>query len=235
LFGYPSHELEDLIMGTNPPVTANKCIKSVGYIGLLCLLSAFLVGLLLHPPDSFLAVYLISASIDETASPLLSHLFALTPAVECRLHHRLDLFLPDWSSLQPAKCSTTRTANIHRHCTLPTPTPTNWDSIGRNNVVILCLYPSSTTDHPEGDRYGTAETAYKQMKATFASLNVGLFVAVGSGIPCGLNDIRLGDVLVGTPEREFWDVVGFALGSASEPASSALDQRRMNLLSPREG
>ncbi|KAL4746441.1 hypothetical protein BDW72DRAFT_197701 [Aspergillus terricola var. indicus] len=109
--------------------------------------------------------------------------------------------------------------------------------IGRNNVVIVCLYsaPAPTTDLPEKDRYSTAETVYKQMKATFVSLRVGLFVAVGSGIPYGLNDIRLGDVVVGTPDREFWGVVGLALESASGSASSALDSGRMNLLSTKEG
>ncbi|KAL4735834.1 hypothetical protein BDV11DRAFT_211752 [Aspergillus similis] len=125
-----------------------------------------------------------------------------------------------------------------KHSQTLQPSDTNAYELGkidRNNVVIVCLYFGSATDPPEEDRYATAESAYKQMKVTFVSLKVGVFVAVGSGVPCGPNDIRLGDVVVGTPDREFWGVVDLALESASGSASSTLDARRTNLLSPKEG
>ncbi|KAL4994024.1 hypothetical protein BDV10DRAFT_197862 [Aspergillus recurvatus] len=79
--------------------------------------------------------------------------------------------------------------------------------IGRNNIAMVCLPSVFATEDP------------RQMKATFSSLRVGICVAVGSGIPSDLNDIRLGDVVVGMPERKFWGVVGLEHASASASTS----------------
>ncbi|KAL4976917.1 hypothetical protein BDW66DRAFT_159351 [Aspergillus desertorum] len=111
--------------------------------------------------------------------------------------------------------------------------------IGRNNVIIICLPPFPAAERPWLSRY----EVYKQMKTTFPSVKVGIFVAVGSGIPSALHDIRLGDVVVATPEREFWGVVELehvspsasASASASGPASTTLDLKCTNLLSPKHG
>ncbi|KAL4814969.1 hypothetical protein BDW67DRAFT_186264 [Aspergillus spinulosporus] len=118
------------------------------------------------------------------------------------------------------------------------PSDTNFYELGkidRNYIIIVYLYSVAATDTPIGGRYGTAETASKQMNATFVSLKVRLFIALGSRIPCGLNDMRLGDVAVSTSEQEIWGVVGLALESPSEPPSSASDPKRTSLLLPREG
>lgn len=63
--------------------------------------------------------------------------------------------------------------------------------IAQHNVVIACL--------PEG-HYGTINAArvMADLIRTFTSVQVGLVVGVGGGAPNNRNDIRLGDVVVGT-------------------------------------
>lgn len=63
-------------------------------------------------------------------------------------------------------------------------------SINKHNIVIAGL--------PEG-RYGTisAATIATNIKRTFSGIRMALIVGIGGGVP-GKNDIRLGDVVVGT-------------------------------------
>ncbi|KAE8375057.1 nucleoside phosphorylase domain-containing protein [Aspergillus bertholletiae] len=60
--------------------------------------------------------------------------------------------------------------------------------IGRHNVVVACL--------PAGV-YGTtsAATAAAKMISSFPSVNLGLMVGIGGGVPSAQRDIRLGDVV----------------------------------------
>ena len=77
------------------------------------------------------------------------------------------------------------------------PTPQNDDnnytlgSIGPHKIVIACL-PAA--------QYGSIEAAnvWTNLTRTFPEIRAGLMVGVGGGAPSGRNDIRLGDVVVGT-------------------------------------
>ncbi|KAK7398286.1 hypothetical protein QQX98_012344 [Neonectria punicea] len=79
-------------------------------------------------------------------------------------------------------------------------------SIGKHNIVIACL--------PKG-RIGTnsAATVATSMISTFPSLRFGLMVGIGGGIP---PKVRLGDVVVSTPEGQFPGVVQWDSGKAKE-------------------
>ncbi|KAH7141751.1 ankyrin repeat-containing protein [Dactylonectria macrodidyma] len=78
-------------------------------------------------------------------------------------------------------------------------------SIGPHNVVITCL--------PMG-RIGTnsAATVAARMVSAFPAIKVGLMVGIGGGIPS--SGVRLGDVVVGTPDGAYPGVVQWDLGKA---------------------
>jgi nucleoside phosphorylase len=63
--------------------------------------------------------------------------------------------------------------------------------IGNLNVVLICL--------PKG-QYGTdsAAVAATRMINRFPKIEIGLMVGIGGGLPNAKNDVRLGDVVVGT-------------------------------------
>ncbi|OGM48215.1 hypothetical protein ABOM_002148 [Aspergillus bombycis] len=71
--------------------------------------------------------------------------------------------------------------------------------IGGHKIVVGCL--------PIG-RYGlvSTSTVAEDMKMRFPSINLGFMVGIGGGIPSEKNDIRLGDVVIGTK------VVQYGLG-----------------------
>lgn len=83
-------------------------------------------------------------------------------------------------------------------------------TIGGHNVVIVGLALKST---------GTvsAATLAQSMRSSFPNIEYGLVVGIGAGVP-GANlqpDIRLGDVIVGTPgdsDNEPQGVIGYELG-----------------------
>jgi nucleoside phosphorylase len=77
--------------------------------------------------------------------------------------------------------------------------------IWEHNVVLACL--------PAG-LYGStsAATVAAQMLYTFRSIRFGLMVGVGGGVPCGRTDVRLGDVVVGKPERQSGGVIQYDFG-----------------------
>ncbi|KLO93455.1 Uncharacterized protein LW94_6370 [Fusarium fujikuroi] len=64
--------------------------------------------------------------------------------------------------------------------------------IGKHNVVIAAL--------PFGE-YGltSAATVARDMVRSFPNVRIGLMVGIGGGAPTSLNDVRLGDVVVGSP------------------------------------
>lgn len=82
-----------------------------------------------------------------------------------------------------------------KHTPLPTrPGDSNTYKLGRikqHNVVIACL-PS--------DQYGNVNAAnvVTNLTRTFPSIRAGLMVGIGGGVPSKSNDIRLGDVVVGS-------------------------------------
>ncbi|KAF6815362.1 ankyrin repeat protein [Colletotrichum plurivorum] len=82
-------------------------------------------------------------------------------------------------------------------------------SIGDHNIVIACL--------PKG-QIGTASaaTVATRMVQTFPCVKFGLMVGIGGGVPRRGIDVRLGDVVVGTPTGSFGGVVQWDMGKARE-------------------
>ncbi|KAL4787122.1 nucleoside phosphorylase domain-containing protein [Aspergillus varians] len=84
----------------------------------------------------------------------------------------------------------------------------NLGRIGRNNIVIA-VHPTNSPCP------ATAAQISADIKTTFPSIQVGVMVTTGSGIPSSKHDIRLGDVIVGTPDRTFKGIVGVRQSSVA--------------------
>lgn len=87
------------------------------------------------------------------------------------------------------------------------PNDTNDYTLGKmsgHNIVITCL--------PQGE-YGTASTAAaaNNMVRSFPNIRVGLAVGTGGGAPSKGHDIRLGDIVVGTPSNDHSGVIRYDL------------------------
>lgn len=80
--------------------------------------------------------------------------------------------------------------------------------IGQHNVVLACL--------PAGV-YGTtsASVVAVEMLAAFPSIQFGLMVGIGGGVPSALHDIRLGDIVVGKPQGSSPGVIQYDLGKVT--------------------
>jgi nucleoside phosphorylase len=80
--------------------------------------------------------------------------------------------------------------------------------IGEHDVVIACL--------PHGHT-GTVSAAAvaSQMKSTFTSTRFGLMVGIGGGVPSEEADIRLGDVVVSSPDKTHGGVVQYDFGKTT--------------------
>ncbi|KAH0168703.1 purine and uridine phosphorylase, partial [Aureobasidium melanogenum] len=74
-----------------------------------------------------------------------------------------------------------------------------------HNVVIAVL--------PDGE-YGqtSATSVVKDMLASFPNIRVGLMVGIGGGAPTAQNDIRLGDVVVSSPQNKTGGVLQYDYG-----------------------
>jgi hypothetical protein len=81
-------------------------------------------------------------------------------------------------------------------------------SIAGHNVAIVCLPAGRIRNNP-------AAVVATQMKATFKGIRFGLMVGIGGGVPSAAADIRLGDVVVGQPDKTFGGVVQYEAGTAS--------------------
>ncbi|ODM18021.1 hypothetical protein SI65_06809 [Aspergillus cristatus] len=96
-----------------------------------------------------------------------------------------------------------------KHPNLPTnPNDDNMYILRRiydHNIVIACL---------RSGVYGTtsATTLATQMQSTFQSIRFFLMVGIGGGAPSETADIRLGDVIVSNPTRDFGGVVQYDYG-----------------------
>ena len=84
--------------------------------------------------------------------------------------------------------------------------------IGGHNVVMGCL--------PKG-QIGTSSAAIvaTQMQSKFPSLQIGLMVGIGGGVPSSEADIRLGDVVIGSPQGNFGGVVQYDFGKTGRKGS----------------
>lgn len=79
--------------------------------------------------------------------------------------------------------------------------------IGRHNIVIACL--------PFGVYGATSAVAVaSQMQSSFPSIQFGLMVGIGGGVPSSINDIRLGDIVVSKPMRNSGGAVQYDYGKA---------------------
>jgi nucleoside phosphorylase len=77
--------------------------------------------------------------------------------------------------------------------------------IGVHHVAVACL--------PAGQRgTGAATVVASQMWSSFKSLRFCLLVGIGGGAPSTERDVRLGDVVVSQPDRQFGGVVQYDLG-----------------------
>ncbi|KAK2805511.1 hypothetical protein FQN51_000337 [Onygenales sp. PD_10] len=114
-----------------------------------------------------------------------------------------------WICALPLETAAAEAMLDDRHPSLPTmPNDGNCyilGSISTHNVVILSL--------PLGV-YGTtsATASVAQMQATFGAIRFGLMVGIGGGVPSKDNDIRLGDVVVSKPTRDFGGVIQYDYG-----------------------
>lgn len=79
--------------------------------------------------------------------------------------------------------------------------------IAEHNVVVSCL--------PQG-KYGIASAAAvaKDMLRSFEAIRFGLMVGIGGGAPSMKHNIRLGDVVVGSPVGRTGGVIHYDSGKA---------------------
>jgi nucleoside phosphorylase len=98
---------------------------------------------------------------------------------------------------------------VHEDLPIPPHDPNSYTlgRVGKRNVVIACL--------PSGKYGNTSATAVAiQLLNTFPSIQFGLMVGIGGGVPNQNADIRLGDVVVSQPTREHGGVVQYDYGKA---------------------
>ncbi|KAI1358273.1 nucleoside phosphorylase domain-containing protein [Xylaria arbuscula] len=87
----------------------------------------------------------------------------------------------------------------------------NLGSMGRHNVVIACLPLGWSSSN-------AAATVAVRLTTTFPCIKLCLLVGLGSGIP---HRVRLGDVVVGTPDRGFPGVVEWQVDRNNEGRKTA--------------
>lgn len=85
-------------------------------------------------------------------------------------------------------------------------------NIKEHNVVIAVL--------PVGE-YGTSSAAgvARDMLHTFPNIRIGLMVGVGGGVPSLKHDIRLGDIVVSTPQDGKGGVLQYDFGKTIQEQS----------------
>jgi nucleoside phosphorylase len=81
-------------------------------------------------------------------------------------------------------------------------------SMGGHNVAIVCLPSGSIGNNP-------VATVATQMRATFKAIRFGLMVGIGGGVPSTEADIRLGDVVVSSPQKMYSGVVQYDFGKTT--------------------
>jgi nucleoside phosphorylase len=87
----------------------------------------------------------------------------------------------------------------------------NLYTVGRicdHNVVIACLPAGQTGTN-------SAAAVAVQMKSKFTSIQFGLMVGIGGGVPSAESDVRLGDVVVSQPHMGHSGVVQYDFGKTT--------------------
>ncbi|PWY94661.1 purine and uridine phosphorylase [Aspergillus sclerotioniger CBS 115572] len=77
-------------------------------------------------------------------------------------------------------------------------------AIGKHNIVIACL--------PSGDCGNTFTTVSMQLLSSFRSIQYGLVVGIGEGVPRKDMDIRRGDIVVSKPTATHGGVIQYDFG-----------------------
>ncbi|KAF2399700.1 hypothetical protein EJ06DRAFT_511907 [Trichodelitschia bisporula] len=75
--------------------------------------------------------------------------------------------------------------------------------VGKHNTVLMVLGLTGTN---------SAASAAAQMKSTFTSVQLGVMVGIGGGVPSAKADIRLGDVVVCQPSKDCGGVIQYDSG-----------------------
>jgi nucleoside phosphorylase len=120
-----------------------------------------------------------------------------------------DDYTVGWICALPLEMAAAKAMLDDVHADLPSrPNDHNAYTLGRigvHNIVVACL--------PSG-KYGTtsAAVAATQMQSSFGSIQFGLMVGIGGGVPGKNADIRLGDVVVSKPDKYFGGVVQYDYG-----------------------
>lgn len=131
---------------------------------------------------------------------------AMAAAVQTIPH---DDFTVAWICALPLEMAAAIAMLDERYQELPTDSRDhNTYILGRiksHNIVIACL-PSGV--------YGTisASILASQILHTFKSIRFHLMVGIGGGVPSKQVDIRLGDVVVSRPSRDFGGVIQYDYG-----------------------
>ena len=128
-----------------------------------------------------------------------------------RLRH--EHYTVGWVCALPIELAAAQEMLDEKHHSLPVdssdPNSYTLGRIGDHNVVILCL--------PAGKTGATSATAAAiRLKSTFPSIQFGLMVGVGGGVP-GTDpsrDIRLGDVVVSQPCNRHGGVIQYDFGKS---------------------
>ncbi|KAL4936244.1 hypothetical protein BDV06DRAFT_233582 [Aspergillus oleicola] len=124
---------------------------------------------------------------------------------------RHDDYTAAWICALPLELAAACAMLDERHDSLPVD-PDSRDTnnyvlgqIGKHNVVVACL-PYGVT--------GTVSAArvVNQMLSTFKRIKFGLMIGIGGGAPSSEHDIRLGDVVVGSPRGMFGGVIQYDFG-----------------------
>ena len=122
---------------------------------------------------------------------------------------RREDYTVGWICALPLEMAAATTMLDEIHANLPIrPNDHNTYTLGRigaHNIVVACL-PSGV--------YGTtsAATVASQMLSSFESIRFGLMVGIGGGVPGKDADIRLGDVVVSKPDKNFGGVIQYDYG-----------------------
>ena len=85
--------------------------------------------------------------------------------------------------------------------------PYTFGNIGPHNIVIACLPAGQVGTNP-------AATVAAQMQSSFPQIRFGLMVGIGGGVPSDESDIRLGDVVISQPYKQYGGVVQYDFGKS---------------------
>src|SRR5947209_5471948 len=136
--------------------------------------------------------------------------FTMSQAAQRRLS-RKDYHV-GWVCALPIELAAAHEMLDEEHQSLPGTDDINLYTLGRiaeHNVVIACL--------PAG-QIGTnsAAAVAVQMKSEFISIQFGLMVGIGGGVPSDEADVRLGDVVISQPYMQHGGVVKYDFGKTTQ-------------------